>query len=114
MTILYQSRVKVIDEHEVESTSLVRSNALRMTSSSIQIGTLPPIPFLMDMGLELDGIWTRSSTADVDWSVWLVGFLDLLSSKAFCAAAGESRSRAIAVALCVILQTVWSSTQELA
>ncbi len=57
LTILYDSHVQEIGDHEV----IVQVGQLRQTLPNdhviAQLGTLPPVEFLMEMGLELDGIW---------------------------------------------------------
>ena len=58
--ILFQSRVREIKEHEVDLD--VRDQETITISNDnvvVQIGTLPPVDFLVDMGIELDGVWTK-------------------------------------------------------
>lgn len=57
----------------------------------VQIGTLPPVPFLMDMGLELDGVWTAKRVL-MSIVGLCVGFLIYFQAKYFVLrpeAAGE-------------------------
>ncbi len=58
LTLLYHSHVKAIRDGEIEIEVDRRSQTLPCDHVIVQIGTLPPVKFLMDMGLELDGVWT--------------------------------------------------------
>ncbi len=82
VTILYQSSVKAIDETEVEIDVAGRRRRIANDNVIVQIGTLPPIPFLMDMGLELDGIWTLRRVL-MSMVGLLVGFLIYFQAKHF-------------------------------
>ncbi len=59
LTILYNSNATAIHEDTVdlkvgdELKSIPNDNVLTL------IGTLPPVDFLLDMGLELDGVWNK-------------------------------------------------------
>ena len=66
LRILYDSNVTEIRDHEVDLDVAGESQTLANDNVIVQIGTLPPIDFLMQAGLELDGIWTRKRFA---WSV---------------------------------------------
>lgn len=57
--IVYRSEVSEVRAAEV---SLVVSGEREVIPNDhviVLIGTLPPVDFLLDMGLELDGVWTR-------------------------------------------------------
>ena len=57
LTVLFESQVQQIEDHEVtltvgdETTTITNDNVL------VLIGTLPPVEFLLDTGMELDGVW---------------------------------------------------------
>ncbi|MEL6110674.1 MAG: FAD-dependent oxidoreductase, partial [Planctomycetota bacterium] len=57
--VLYNSNAVEIrdDEVDIEVDGTVKT--LANDHVIVQIGSLPPIDFLYDMGLELDGIWTK-------------------------------------------------------
>ncbi len=57
--ILYRSKVTSIRENEVDIQVADKPLTLPNDNVIVQIGTLPPVEFLMDMGLELDGVWTK-------------------------------------------------------
>lgn len=57
LEILYQSNVIAIRPTEVDVETDGQINTLPNDHVIVQIGTLPPIDFLLDMGLELDGVW---------------------------------------------------------
>ncbi|MBI2479290.1 MAG: NAD(P)-binding domain-containing protein [Planctomycetia bacterium] len=63
LTILYNSNVKAIRDHEVDIDVAGKLQTLPNDHVIVQIGTLPPVDFLMDMGLELDGVWTKKRVA---------------------------------------------------
>ncbi len=63
LTILYRSNVKEIEAQAVQLKVDGQLQRLPNDYVIVQIGTLPPIDFLMDMGLELDGIWTGRRVA---------------------------------------------------
>jgi thioredoxin reductase/Pyruvate/2-oxoacid:ferredoxin oxidoreductase delta subunit len=68
--IVYGSEVAEVREAEV---SLALSGDRKVIPNDhviVLIGTLPPVDFLLDMGLELDGVWTRKR---LGWAV--VGLL---------------------------------------
>ncbi|MCR9202335.1 MAG: NAD(P)-binding domain-containing protein [Planctomycetaceae bacterium] len=59
----------------------------------VQIGTLPPVPFLMDLGVELDGIWTLRRLLQAVVGL-CVGFVVYFGAKFFVlreAAAGTGK-----------------------
>lgn len=57
--ILYKSTVTEIREHEVDVDADGNPTTLPNDHVIVLIGTLPPVDFLLDMGLELDGVWTK-------------------------------------------------------
>ncbi len=59
LTIIRGSNVRSVREHEVELDVGGKSVTIPNDQVIVQIGTLPPVDFLMDMGLELDGVWTK-------------------------------------------------------
>lgn len=58
LTVLYNSNVKTIGDKALEIDVDGSLQTLANDHVIVQIGTLPPVDFLMDMGLELDGVWT--------------------------------------------------------
>ena len=63
LSVLYQSNVKAIRDLEVDINVDGKVQTLPNDNVIVQIGTLPPVEFLMDMGLELDGVWTKRRIA---------------------------------------------------
>jgi thioredoxin reductase/Pyruvate/2-oxoacid:ferredoxin oxidoreductase delta subunit len=63
LTILYRSNVKAIRDDELDIDVAGKRQTLPNHHVIVQIGTLPPVEFLMDMGLELDGVWNRKRVA---------------------------------------------------
>ncbi len=61
--VIFESNVTEIRESEVDIETNGESLTLPNDNVVIQIGSLPPIDFLHDMGLELDGIWTKKRFA---------------------------------------------------
>lgn len=59
LTVLFNSNVKAIRDDEVDINVGGQVQTLPNDHVIVQIGTLPPVDFLMDMGLELDGVWTK-------------------------------------------------------
>lgn len=59
INVLFESQVAEIREDAVDIEQSGSVTTLPNDNVVIQIGSLPPIDFLYDMGLELDGIWTR-------------------------------------------------------
>jgi len=59
LTVLYKSKLTEIRDQEVDL--LVDGDRRTLPNDQViaQIGTLPPVDFLLDTGLELDGVWTR-------------------------------------------------------
>ncbi len=66
LIVLRKSKVKAIRETDLDIDVDGTARTLPNDNVIILIGTLPPVDFLLDMGLELDGIWTKKR---VLWSV---------------------------------------------
>lgn len=109
VTILYQSTVKRIDDAEVEIDVAGIQRQIANDHVIVQIGTLPPIPFLMDMGLELDGIWTVRRLL-MSMVGLLVGFLIYFQAKHFVLLPEKAGTGKLLVPMAGILQPCWSST----
>jgi thioredoxin reductase/Pyruvate/2-oxoacid:ferredoxin oxidoreductase delta subunit len=80
--VCYNSEVKEVLEEEVVLTADGDSRRLPNDQVLVLIGSLPPIDFLMAMGLELDGVWTKRRVA---WSFvgLIVGYLIYFQAKHF-------------------------------
>ena len=59
LEVIFESNVTAIRDTEVDIESNGETQTIPNDNVVIQIGSLPPIDFLHDMGLELDGIWTK-------------------------------------------------------
>lgn len=57
--VIYESNTTEIREGEVDLEVHCEKRTLPNDHVLILIGAMPPVEFLMDMGLELDGIWTK-------------------------------------------------------
>ena len=82
LKILYKSNLKAIREDEVDIDVDGQMQTMANDHVIVQIGTLPPIDFLMDMGLELDGVWTAKRVV-LSIVGLLVGFFVYFYSKKF-------------------------------
>ncbi len=60
VSILYNSNVKEIRDDTVGISVDGQHRSIPNDNVIVQIGTLPPVKFLMHMGLELDGVWTKT------------------------------------------------------
>ncbi len=58
LTIIRNSNVQEIRSDQVVLNVSGQTQSISNNQVIILIGSLPPVDFLMDMGLELDGIWT--------------------------------------------------------
>jgi thioredoxin reductase/Pyruvate/2-oxoacid:ferredoxin oxidoreductase delta subunit len=58
LKIIFDSNVTEIREDEVDLNVGDQTVTIGNDSVIVQIGTLPPIDFLHDIGIEMDGIWT--------------------------------------------------------
>lgn len=93
LTVVRSSNVTSIRSAEVDLEVEGKSATIDNDFVVVQIGTLPPVPFLMDLGVELDGIWTWKRLAQAMLGL-CVGFLVYFGAKSFVlreAAAGEGR-----------------------
>lgn len=63
ITILRKSEVRSIDEADVTLSVNGESRCLPNDHVIVLIGTLPPVDFLLYMGIELDGLWTPRRVA---------------------------------------------------
>jgi len=70
LEILYNSNVNAIHEDQVDIEVDGEVRTIDNDNVLILIGTLPPVDFLLDMGLELDGVWNAKR---VVWSVVGIG-----------------------------------------
>ena len=66
LTVLLESKVKEIRPDAVDVDVAGEGRTIPNHSVLILIGTLPPVEFLLDVGLELDGVWNRKR---VFWSI---------------------------------------------
>ena len=93
VTILYGSTVKAVHDESLEIDVAGKLQTLPNDCVIVQIGTLPPVEFLRDMGLELDGVWTRKRLA-MSLLGLLVGAFIYFAAKYFVLtpdAAGEGK-----------------------
>ncbi|NIA14540.1 MAG: NAD(P)-binding domain-containing protein [Nitrospiraceae bacterium] len=63
LEVLFESNVRAVREGEVVLDVQGEERVLHNDRVIVLIGTLPPIDFLLDAGLELDGIWTKKRVA---------------------------------------------------
>lgn len=82
LKIVYKSQVKRVTKDAVELDANGQLITLPNDQVIVQIGTLPPVDFLLEMGLELDGIWTARR---VMWALagLLIGYLIYFQAKHF-------------------------------
>ena len=82
ITAILKSNIKSSRPTEVDLEVNGKIQTLKNDKVIILIGTLPPIEFLMDTGMELDGVWTRTR---VIWSIVgiLVGIFLYFGAKNF-------------------------------
>jgi len=59
LTILRNAEISAIRDTEVDLSVDGAAQTLPNDHVIVLIGTLPPVEFLLDMGLELDGVWTK-------------------------------------------------------
>ncbi len=93
LTVLFQSNLRTVGDDRVEIDVAGGLQTLPNDHVIVQIGTLPPVAFLMDMGLELDGVWTKSRVMMATLGL-LVGTFVYFFAKHFVLwpeAAGEGR-----------------------
>ena len=77
--MLYNSNVVEIRQKEVDIDVGGTATTLANDHVIVQIGSLPPIDFLYDMGLELDGIWTKRRFAWAGIGLFVGYFIYFLS-----------------------------------
>ncbi len=82
LTVLYKSNVIEIREREVDIDITGAKTTIANDHVIVQIGNLPPVDFLMDMGLELDGVWTKKRVV-MSLIGLVVGFFIYFVSKHF-------------------------------
>ena len=80
--VIYESNVTEVREKEVDIEVNGATRTISNDNVVIQIGTLPPIDFLYDMGLELDGVWTKKRFAWAGIGLF-VGIFIYFISKSF-------------------------------
>lgn len=80
--VLFESEVQEIRDSEVVLTHNGETKTVANDNVLILIGTNPPVDFLLDTGLELDGVWTGKR---VFWCLVgiLIGYLVYFQSKHF-------------------------------
>lgn len=76
LEVLFESNVKAIRNGEADIDVDGESRTIANDNVLILIGSLPPVEFLLEMGLELDGVWTKKR---VFWSA-----VGLLIGKHYC------------------------------
>ena len=82
LAVLFDSNVVEIRESEVVVDVAGEQRTLANDHVVVQIGSLPPIDFLHDMGVELDGVWTPRRFA---WAAigLIVGIFIYFGAKSF-------------------------------
>ena len=91
LTVIHSSHVKEIQEREVDLDVAGQPKTIPNDCVVVLIGALPPVEFLLDMGLELDGIWNRKRAIGSIVGL-LVGYFIYFEAKHFVLrkeAAGE-------------------------
>lgn len=91
--VIRDSNVTAIRHDKVDLDVAGTSTTIDNDFVVVQIGTLPPVPFLMDLGVELDGIWTMRRVMQTCLGL-CAGFLVYFGAKYFVlreAAAGAGR-----------------------
>ena len=82
LDVLVGSNVKAIRERELDIDVDGEHRTLPNDHVIILIGTLPPVRFLLDAGLELDGVWTKKRIFGATVGL-LVGYLIYFQAKHF-------------------------------
>ena len=93
LSVIRNSNVTSINDQDVELSVDGQTQSISNDYVVVQIGSLPPVPFLMDMGLELDGIWTLKRIVQ-SLTGLCVGFLIYFQARNFVLradAAGQGR-----------------------
>ena len=82
LTVLFESNVKEIRDDAVDIEVQGELRTLPNDNVLVLIGTLPPVDFLLDTGMELDGVWTTKRVIYCMIGV-LVGYFVYFQSKHF-------------------------------
>jgi thioredoxin reductase/Pyruvate/2-oxoacid:ferredoxin oxidoreductase delta subunit len=82
LTIVFNSEVTGIREREVELDVAGKPLTIANDCLVVLIGSLPPVKFLMDIGLELDGVWTKKRVVYALLGL-LAGYLIYFQAKHF-------------------------------
>lgn len=82
LTVLFESNVKEIREDEVDIEVQGEQRTLPNDYVLVLIGTLPPVDFLLDTGMELDGVWTKKRVIYCAIGI-LIGYFTYFQSKHF-------------------------------
>ena len=81
MQVIFESNVTEIRDTEVDIESNGDVTTIPNDNVVIQIGSLPPIDFLYDMGLELDGIGTKKRFAWAGIGLFIGIFIYFIAKK---------------------------------
>ncbi len=87
--VIFESNVKEIRDNEVDLAVNDQVQALPNDNVIILIGSMPPIDFLMNIGLKLDGIWTGKRVALSIVGV-LLGYFVYFQAKRFSLLASKA------------------------
>lgn len=82
LEVLFESNVQEIREGEVLLDVQGNQQTLQNDYVLVLIGTLPPVDFLLDTGLELDGVWTLKRVIYCAIGI-LIGYFVYFQSKHF-------------------------------
>jgi len=82
LQVLFESNVQEIRDDQVEIEIRGERQTLPNDYVLVMIGTLPPIDFLLDTGMELDGIWTTKRVIYCAIGI-LIGYFVYFQAKYF-------------------------------
>ncbi len=82
LTVLFESNVQEIREDEVDLQVKGETQTLSNDYVLVLIGTLPPVDFLLDTGMELDGVWTTKRVIYCAIGI-LIGYFTYFQAKHF-------------------------------
>ncbi len=82
MTVLFESNVKEIRDDAVDIEVQGELQTLPNDNVLVLIGTLPPVDFLLDTGMELDGVWTTKRVIYCTIGI-LIGYFVYFQAKHF-------------------------------
>ena len=82
LNVIFESNVKEIRDDQVDIDVKGEQQTLKNGYVLVLVGTLPPIDFLLDTGLELDGVWTSKRVIYCVIGI-LVGYFTYFQSKHF-------------------------------